>query len=591
MFIFRFVQRVTCGCLMMVVLIVALLALVFGFFLAQEVAAAPLAAPRQTGAGQALPADPLFDIVLVSDQSVSMWDCDGVGSDPELLRVDAVHLFINYLGADSSSQRFRLGLIHFGGKVQVMAPLTSMSADAMRSQLAEVAANPAPIPWTDPLQALQAARTMLRETGQPDSRRVIVLMTDGEPAWPDDAAVDAAGYKTALHGLAQALAQEATALYVVQLTNPNTTCNQRMITEWMSVWEAIVATAGAGAIQTATSAADLLPIYHTIVRDLMVRETGNQAQSRPLVEAQPLVEREPYTVTVVVDAPLTSMTLVVLKQAADTHVAVWGPLGEVARTSTPGVAVTGSGGKQEVWRVVAPALGVWQVVLLGRGEVTVWQDRVIPLPTPTPLPLPTNTATLTPTPAPPTATPTATSTPTPVPPTSTATATNTATNTATPLPPTPTATATPAPPPVAPVRSQTPWWRYLAGSVLLLSLTAAGGALARRLQTTPLRGELTPLRTPSAAQIGGEMTPIDLSSRRLRRLALGVKGKGQWRLPGWNGSAVLESAGGGQTRLTPEDKNGAILINGAPVFRPVILHDGDLLTFGEYQFRYDNLLQ
>jgi hypothetical protein len=140
------------------------------------------------------------------------------------------------------------------------------------------------------------------------------------------------------------------------------------------------------------------------------------------------------------------------------------------------------------------------------------------------------------------------------------------------------------------VQSQAPWWIYVAGSVMGLGVIAAGGLLAMRRRAAPLRGELVPVRTPDAAKIGGEMLSLDLGSRRLRRLAVGVKGKGQWRLPGWNGSAYLESTGNGQTRLVPEGTAGAIVLNGTPLIRPAILHDGDLLTFGDYRLRYDNLL-
>lgn len=597
MFIVRFAQKMTCSCLFLVVLVVALIFLALGFLLAEQASAAPLPIHASAPAGQVdAPAPaPLLDIVLVSDQSVSMWDCDGVGSDPELLRVDAVHLFVNYLGADSSNQRFRLGLVHFGGEARELAPLTSISTEAMRGQLAQLAADPQPIPWTDPLEALQLARTMLDTTGQPESRRIIVLLTDGEPAWPDDAPLNADLYKALLRGLAQTLATEQTALYVVQLTNPNTSCNQRMMAEWQPVWQEVVATAGDGAIQTATRAGDLLPIYHTIVRDLIVRDTGAIAQSQPLVEAQPLPGQEPFTVTVAVDAPLTSMTLVILKEQPETQVALFSPLGAVAR-SDAAVTVTGDGGKQEVWRLTTPQQGVWQIVLQGQGAVTVWQDRVMPLPTPTP----THTPTVTPTPSPtitpaltatPTSTPTATATPTATPtvtasatPAPTATATNTATATPT---PSPTITPTPAPP-VTTQQNQASWWSFLLGGGFVMGVAAVGGGIAASRRAR-LSGELVPVRTPDAARIGGEMIAGDLS--RMRGLALGAKGKGQWRLPGWNGSARLEAAGGGQTRLTPARADGSVLLNDAPLFRPAILHDGDHVTLGDYRFRYDNLLQ
>jgi len=473
-----------------------------------------------------------------------------------------------------------------------MAPLTSISTEAMRSQLAAVAADPQPIPWTDPLKALRLAREMLKTTGHPGGKRVIVLLTDGEPAWPNDAPTNAGLYKASLRGLAQEMALDKTTLYVVQLTNPNTSCSQRMLTEWFDVWQEVVAVAGDGALQTATKAADLLPIYHTIVRDLIVRDTGSVAQSQPLVESQALVERQPFTVAVAVDAPLTSMTLVVLKQHPETEVSVWGPMEETARNSATSVTVTGDGGKQEVWRITAPRQGIWQVVLRGQGEVTVWQDRIAPLPTPTPLPTATHTPTEVPTAtntatATPTDTPTATSTMTPTP-TATPTDAPTATATNTDAPPA-TATITPTEaPPVVVEHSQAPWWGMLWGGVLIVGLVAIGSVAAATRQSARLSGELTPVRTPDATKIGGEMITGDLS--RMRRLVLGAKGKGQWRLAGWNGNAHLEAAGHGQTRIVPTD-SGTVLLNDTPLFRPAILHDGDHLTFGEYRFRYDNLLQ
>jgi hypothetical protein len=125
--------------------------------------------------------------------------------------------------------------------------------------------------------------------------------------------------------------------------------------------------------------------------------------------------------------------------------------------------------------------------------------------------------------------------------------------------------------------------------VVVLGVVGVGGFAAASSRSARMSGELAPVRTPDAARTGGELIAGDLS--RMRRLALGVKGKGQWRLPGWNGSAHLEGAGRGQTRLAPGRADGAVLLNDAPLLRPAILHDGDQLTFGEYRFRYDNLLQ
>ena len=616
---FKLIERLTCGCLIIFILVGILIIGALGFLLAERVHAQDAVQPSgQFGARLSAPNQPapVYDIVLVSDQSLSMWDCDGIGSDPDMLRVDAVHLFVNYLGADSNNERFRLGLVHFGGQPQLMAPLIELSSDAARQQLLDVAADPEPISWTNQLAALQTARELLTTTAIAGSRRVVVLLTDGEPAWPADKPVDRAQYTAALRAVAAQFAADQTDLFVVQLTNPNTTCNQRLITEWMSVWQELAAMTPNGAVHTAQKASDLLPIYHNIVRDLIVRNTGLMADSEALAQDVTVPVGETLVIDVPVDSELSSMTLVVLKQSARTTAAVVGPTGAAAELSATGVLATGKGTRQEVWRIEQPTLGMWQVRLTGEGEVTVWRDRMRPEPTPTPLPLPTvtplptSTPTSTPTATPvptstPTATPTATSTATATPtstPTATPTATNTATSTPTSTstatstpPPTATATATPVPPPAPQPEAGFPWWLVVfAGGTLA---TGAGGIVVFRNSRQPfLQGELLPL---AANDVAGALLPEDLSFRRTRRLYLGRKGKKQWRLHGWDGSAALEVNANGETCIVPEARvgsqdqllSGRVSVNKKMVYQPTVLHDGDVIGCGDYQFRYVNLLQ
>lgn len=621
---FKWIERLTCGCLIIFILLGILLIAALGFLFAERVSAQDLVPPlTQPGAqtNATMQPSPLYDILLVSDQSLSMWDCDGIGSDPDMLRVDAVHLFVNYLGADSNSERFRLGLVHFGGAPRLMAPLTELASDAARQQLLDVSVNPEPISWTDQLSALQVARQLLADTALPESRRVVVLLTDGEPVLTGGQPFDKAQYVAKLMAVASELTVQNADLFVVQLTNPNTTCNQRVITEWMSVWQQLAAYTPNGAVYTAQKASDLLPIYHNIVRDLIVRNTGYMAASEALAQDVAVPVGETLVVDVPVDSELSSMTLVVLKQSANTTAAVVSPSGASPELSATSVIATGKGTRQEVWRIERPVLGMWQVRLTGEGEVTVWRDQMRPEPTPTPLPTPTPTDTPTPVPtstptptdtptatptdtptptetatATPTHTPTPTDTPTATPtntPTPTATATSTAT--ATPVPPTATATATPVPTPEPEPEAGFPWGMVAVGGVVLAS--AAGGGMVMRNRRQPfLQGELLPM---SDNDLTGALLPEDLAFRPTRRLHLGRKGKKQWRLHGWDGSATLEVNSSGETCIVPEvtagghDQmlNARVTVNHKAVYQPTVLHDGDVIGCGDYQFRYVNLLQ
>jgi len=607
-------------------LVILLLVGLFGYFMAERVDAAELTVP---------PTPLAYDLVLVSDQSPSMSECDGVGSDPYLLRVQAVQLFISYLGADTGANGYRLGLLHFGGEVQ---QLTDLGVEEMRHQLARSAENPQPIPWTNPLAALKAAQQMLTKDGREGSRRVILLMTDGEPAWPDTVAQEMSDYREALGGLGRQLAQEETTLFIVHLHNPSTSCSQRVRDYWLSHWRELVAATPGGALFTARQASDLLPLYHAIVRGL----TGALA-STTLAEAAELPVSQPLVITAAVEQPLASMTLVIWKEETQTAVSVIAPNGATLDAETQGVNITGVPGRshEEVWRIERPILGNWRIVLNGAGRVTVWQDRA-PLPTSTPsatatrtptatttptrTPSPTATATTTNTPtatasptptatptrtpsptatATPTWTPSATSTLTPSPTaTSTWTPTQTATHTATPTATTsptltPTASPTHTPTVVVPLPepdegegelpgpSPSPWVRwYWAAGVVLLGVAGVGGGFYRQRSKGPfLQGELLALSGPAGLPLP---MPYPLAAKRRRQVVLGKKATWPaWRLPGWNGEARLEA---GRSGVLLRVTQGTLQVNSQPVRQEVRLKDGDLITCGDYQLRYENLL-
>ena len=525
-----------------------------------------------------------------------MWDCDGIGTDPELLRVDATRLFINTLGADSGA-RYRLGLLHFGGEVAPVAPLTDLADAAARQALLAAASQPQPMRWTDHLQALQAAEQMLAETGQPGSQRLIVLLTDGEPA-PSPATYSGnyseAGYAQALQAAAAELARADTALAVVLLSDTRTSCGRRAATSWADRWRQVAETTPGGALYVASQADDLLPIYHAIVRQMLgVAEGAAPATTALLAPATPLVVDAP------VAEPLASLILTIWKHDPATTVEVRDPNGQAvtrggAALDQTDVTVTGFGtaGREEVWRIAQPRQGIWQVILAGQGRISVWQDR-LPLPTPTP----SATSTLSPTP---------TASPTPVPP---ATRTPTASPSAQPSrrfaapmdlgetrQPPATATVTPSVTPEATVlvadattpdgeagggRSAWPLW---AGGGATLGLAALGLIVVRRPGPC-LTGQLTPMATPAGSAL---VLPRDLGLERRRQVTLGRRGEHAWRLDGWDGAVRLTAESSRGVAISPVA--GAATLNGQPLRQATPLEDGALIGCGEYQIRYENLL-
>jgi hypothetical protein len=328
-----------------------------------------------------------------------------------------------------------------------------------------------------------------------------------------------------------------------------------------------------------------LPVYHAIVREL-TGATGTTAAANATLHGG-----QPFIVPVTIEGAVAGLVITIWKAEAGTTVEVRDPTGQPVTAGADAVTVTGGGGNREqVWRVSQPQAGLWQVVLSGRGRVSVWHDRILPTPTATatrtPLPTATQTPTATSSPtrtATATATRTATATATQTP-TATATPSVTATSTASVTPqPTPTEIAPVVMPPVA-TNTRPPRWPWaLTGG----ALTGAGvlAAVGIRRRGPFLTGQLAPLAAPADP---GLTLPRDLGRERRRQVTLGRGARGEWRLPGWLGTIRLHADRLGSVWLTP--LAGEVTVDGQPVGRPQLLADGAVIGCGAYRIRYENLL-
>jgi hypothetical protein len=512
---------------------------------------------------------PGYDVVLVSDQSPSVWDCDGVGTDPKMLRVDAARLFVRYLGSDSAADH-RLALLHFGGKVEQIAALSPLADPADRERLAAAAADVHPIPYTDPLLALEAAESELAAASAGATRRMIVLLSDGEPAWDASRRLSDAAYRAALSALADRFATDQIGLVVVLLAGQETSCGRRVEADWAAQWSDLAERTPGGALYRANAPDDLLPIYHAIARDLAGAK-GDAAATTALLRPGQEVR-----LPIPLSPGQASLTVTIWKEKPGVNVALAGPDGRTVADGAQGVTVAGAGSREEIWRVALPDAGVWWLALEGEGRARIWQDAA-PLPTPAP----TETATPAPTA---TASPLPTATPSPSP-TRTATASPSASPTASASPsPSPAATWTPAavaaaPAPPAPRRPLAPL--ALAGV-----LAAAGGvALLRPRRGPGLTGALVPVAGPPD---GLFVLPLDLARAGRAPVRIGRGGRGEWALPGWDGRILITAGRDGEAVATLAE--GEALRNGVPWQGAASLLDGDRLACGEYSFCYENLL-
>jgi hypothetical protein len=371
---------------------------------------------RQAGAQEA---GQLLQVMLLIDNSNSMYEKEGVGSDPDLLRIEAARLFIAYLGLDSRGPAHRLGVIFFGGQAQLVVPLTPLADDARRAELFQLIADPPRMGWTDTEAALElAAQTMGIGQATP-AARAVVLLTDGKPEWsmqptPGEQAQTIAR----LRQTAGRFAADGIPIFVILLQNAATDADPEIEQVYVPLWQEMAGATPPGRFYRARHGEDLLDIYHDIVVALTGRQTAGV-----VVQTQVQTHTVEY---IPVEAGLAQVTFVVRKSDPALQVAVLRPSGQELAPDQPGVQYGGRPGqsREEVWAANDPEPGEWQVRINGRGTVTVWKD-VYPAPA-TPTPSPTYTPTASPTPSPtatstssPTASPTplpsATPTPTPVP--------------------------------------------------------------------------------------------------------------------------------------------------------------------------------
>lgn len=577
---FRRVKRRLAGCCMLL-LLSGLLAC--GLFFGLAIYLIRQAAAQETARAQ-------YTVMLIVDNSLSMFEKEGIGSDPTLLRIEAARLFISYLGVDSRIVH-HLGVIFFGGEAQLVVPLTPLTDDARRAELAQLIADPPRLRWTNPLAALDLAQQTFAVTPGLPPQRVIVLLTDGKPEQKSSPTPAEQNQVIAqLRESAGELAQQHVSLFIILLQNSATDADPEIEQLYLPLWQEMAALTPLGRFYRARQSEELLDIYHDIVVNLTGRQTAG-------VVLQTQVQTDTVE-QITVEPGLAQVTLVIRKSDPALQVTILRPGGQPLSPTEPGVQYTGQAGqsREEVWAIGDPPPGAWQVRLDGQGTVTVWKDFYPAPPTPTFTPSPSPTVTLSPTLSPTPTLPPSTFTPTPTP-----SATFTPLPTSTPLP---TATSIshrtlPSPPRPSPPPPSSPllWW--LAVALPLILLAAGGGwwRLRQRQAAPLLEGTLRWLA--SSATPADQTIParLDLDKLRRREIKLGTAPQAELPLPRLADTpdltvslaARLEPDGLVRTVLVVPPGSGQVRVNNLPVTGEWPLQDGDVLAVGVYRFRYENL--
>ena len=342
------------------------LLLIFLIFVAACGLLAMLFYPRPV---EAAADDRTLAVWLLIDNSNSMFEKDGVGSDPNLLRLDAARLFLTYLGIDERDVPHQAGVIFFGSEAETAVPLTPLTTEAQRAQLFAQIANPLRQGWTDHLAALDLAQVQLNALPAA-TRSAVIMLTDGKPE-SDQATTEAeqAAYLAALQTRSEVLASSGTPLFIILLANAATDNDPEIANRWQPLWQQMSVATPSGAYFVAREATDLPGIYHDIVALL----TGNQTEGIVLATAVPATGTQ---TTITVPPDLNQMTLVIGKEDPAQTIQLFTADGQLLRETDNGVRQAGGDGRthEEIWVIEQPPPGEWTIRIDGAGNVIIWQD-------------------------------------------------------------------------------------------------------------------------------------------------------------------------------------------------------------------------
>jgi|GEM_PF-5125407 len=524
------------------------------------------------------------DVVIVLDQSGSLFGSNGRASDPALLRMSGARLLVDYLGAEAAPGVWRIGVVHFGTRARLAVPLSDPSTADGRDALMAGLADPAPEGWTAIGAALDVALAEAYDSprAQAGRRVAIVLFTDGLPQTAD--APSAAPSDNAGRALDRDLARlvdHGAAWITVLLAPADATTPATERAAWTAIWTDVAARRD-GRLLVATAPADLLGVYHTIARDLV----GHA--SVPLPTAAPA------------DIAAGGRPIAVAPGTRRMKVVAAGPDGAVdidlVRPSLTAVAAADDDvlavhrspdGRSSIWSLDQPAAGTWRLRSDDGAAYQAWADTAIV----------TSTA--------------RTSSPVNTTPTATATLVATATSARTaPSIVTPTAAAAAR---FAGAAGQ-PGGRGRLGFALLATLLLVGviGATAAVFVRQPgLLGRSSRLWTGghvSRASLEGSLRPLVAQSGH-GAVAQPIRLDGRSRLligtaPGADvvvdspdetpiRAALMPPPAGAGADLIIEDGLGIglVTVNGEPIRARRGLVHGDDIAVGSWRGRYENVMQ
>ena len=344
-------------------------AVAFWICLAGLAAGALLSLPPGARAAAAVAPDtPDLDVVLIIDQSGSMWE----RNDPRLLardgsvknpgwRIAAANLLAEWLATDQSGARHQLSVIMFGTGARVVFPLQDIQSEqSLAAFQAALAENHRNLGATNIPDALRLAKGELNAgRPAPAARKAVILLSDGvcEPK-PETSAQERQVCEQDIRELIQRDFGQAGDLpiYTIALT-AEAFRQSRANSLYKNLWQEIAFTTQGDYYEPAQAEQELLASVVSILQRLF---------ELPIQDMPPPSD-VPAELTVELPAHLEQVVFTAVKYDPGIGMTVTRPDGTPVEPGVPGTRHAKSS-LTESYGVSQPHDGLWTVKLSGRGK-------------------------------------------------------------------------------------------------------------------------------------------------------------------------------------------------------------------------------
>ena len=353
--------------------------IVLGFWL---MTAPPSALFAQELVQKELEAVPPLDMVILIDESYSMW----AETDPQNRRSDAVEMFVNALSVDQTTSEFRLAIVTFGTSAEIIGegfyPIkNSYSREALLTAFRAQHSNKNG--WTNVLDGLKKARELFA-THSFNAKPIIVMLTDGSPETPEankETPIKLADYLSEINAFAAdqfdevvyagdvcPLSGAGTPIYTVALRSPAAAVNYT--DEERLFWQTISSLTGGGYEEILpTSDAEFQQELETIFFQMLRDWTCVQVD-------QPQLLALPHTQNMVLTPAQSQIFIQIAKSSPDVQLQILDPTGKpVLPTDELVTFLETPNGLNQSWGISRPSdlthwSGNWVITLQAGAGVS-----------------------------------------------------------------------------------------------------------------------------------------------------------------------------------------------------------------------------